>query len=401
MSLNANSSTASLTLHTTDAYRQSIPANAQLHITVNDFNQKTITTSQSKVADKQNTSFDAQPGVDYFAIAEIRRGKQVLDQRIIHVGKVGENTLNVVLDYKSQPRPTRDEFLDHTVQLQPEYRVPTTFYDGYYPWYNHDDAEAYTKWLKQAKLFKSPTISVKAGWSDVEVLPGVYRWENLDRQVMAVRDTGLKIIFAYTPYASSPCVPIWLQVQAQQDHRGDYKDRFSYRYSCKSPGYAKGRQRFWQAVAKRYGHLPWVVGYRIFTPAITSHVDPHAGRMGYSDGMQKAYAKWLTDRNLPVEPVAPLMVVDGVRLHEVPADFSKSWQNTVMFFSDCIIESDMALAKAIRKIDPTSLIQIDRKNEPYAIERMIPQMAALDIAMKNEAAPVFRDAMLQSRCIQG
>ncbi|HCD33288.1 MAG TPA: hypothetical protein DER01_12835 [Phycisphaerales bacterium] len=400
-SRNTEKSSDTFTLHTTDTYRQSLPSNAKLHVTVNDFNEQSITTSQPQLQDQIMVRFDAQPGADYFAIAEIRRGKQVLDQRILHIGKIGENPLNTAVNSQSQSRPTRDAFLDHTVQLQPEYRVPTTFYDGYYPWYNHDDADAYEKWLQQAKLFKSPTICVKAGWSDVEVLPGVYRWENLDRQVMAVRDTGLKIMFAYTPYASSPCVPIWLQVQAQQDHRGDYKDRFSYRYSSKSPGYAEGRQRFWQAVAKRYGHLPWVIGYRIYTPAITSHVDPHAGRMGYSDGMQQAYAKWLTARNLPVEPIAPLMVVDGVPLNKVPADFSKSWQNTVMFFSDCIIESDMSLAKAIRAVDPTSLIQIDRKNEPYAIERMIPQMAELDIALKNEAAPVFRDAMLQSMCIQG
>lgn len=399
--LDAATNTATLTLRTTETYRKTLPANAQLVITVNDFNEKTITTSQSKLADTQSISFDAQSGTDYFAIAEIRRGKQVLDQRILHVGKIGDKPLNHALDFKSQPRPTRDQFLDHTVHLQPEYRVPTTFYDGYYPWYNHDDAPAYEKWLVQAKLFKSPTICVKAGWADVEVLPGVYRWENLDRQVMAARDTGLKIMFAYTPYASSPCVPIWLQVNAQQDQRGDYKDRFSYRYSFMSREYAPRRQQFWQAVARRYGHLPWVVGYRIFTPALTSHVDPHAGRMGYSSDMQQAYTQWLTKHKLPVEPIAPLMVVDGVPLSAMPADFSKSWQNTLLFFSDCIIESDMALAQAIRAVDPTGLIQIDRKNEPYAIERMIPQMATLDIALKNEAAPVFRDAMLQSMCIQG
>jgi hypothetical protein len=401
MTLNASTQTATLTLHTTDAYRKSLPNNAVLYITVNDFNEQTITSSQSKATDKQTVTFATEVGTDYFAIAEVRRGKQVLDQRIIHVGQAGEKPLNLAVDYKSQPRPTRDQFLDHTVQLQPEYRVPTTFYDGYYPWYNHDDAQAYEKWLVQAKAFESPTICVKAGWSDVEVLPGVYRWFNMDRQVMAAGKAGLKIMFAYTPYASSPCVPTWLDVQAQQDQRGDYKDRFSYRYSSKSPDYAEKRQAFWQAVAKRYGHLPWVVGYRIFTPAITSGVDPHVRRMGYSDGMQQAYAQWLKDRKLPIEPVAPVMVVDGVPLNAMPADFSKSWQNTLTFFSDCIIESDIALAKAIRAIDPTCLIQIDRKNEPYAIERIIPQLAAMDIALKNEASPVFRDAMLQSMCIQG
>lgn len=401
-SLNEVKSSDMFTLYTSEAYRKSMPANAQVTITVNDFNEKTITTNQSKLADRLQVDFIAQPGCDYFVIAEVTVGKRVLDRRILHVGKVGEKELNIELGFKAQPRPTtRDQFLDHSVQLQPEYRVPTTFYDGFYPWYNHDDAVAFEKWVDQAKLFKSPTVCIKAGWSDVEVLPGVYRWDNLDRQVMAVSRSGMKIMFAYTPYASSPCVPIWLDVQAQQDQRGDYKDRFSYRYSCMSPGYAQKRQAFWQAVAKRYGHLPWVWGYRIFTPALTSHVDPHAGRMGYSSGMQQAYSKWLSDRKLPSEPIAPLMVVDGVPLMQMPPDFSASWRNTLMFFSDCIIESDMALAKAIRAVDPTSLIQIDRKNEPYAIERMIPQMAEMDIALKNEAAPVFRDAMLQSMCIQG
>lgn len=399
--LDANTQAVMLTCHLSEKYQQILPANSTLHLSVTDFNETQIAFDEHSIALSHRIKFSPEAGVDYFAIAQVKRGKQLLDQRIIHVGKAGEKPLEVITQSKPQSRPSRDEFLDHTVQLQPEYRVPTTFYDGYYPWYNHDDMEAYKRWLTQAKLFNSPTICVKAGWSDVEVLPGVYRWFNMDRQVLAAGKAGHKIIFAYTPYASSPCVPIWFKVQAQQDHRGDYKDRFTYRYSSKSPGYAESRQLFWQAVAKRYGHLPWVLGYRIYTPAITSNVDPHVRRMGYSDGMQQAYAKWLSAKGLAVEPIAPVMVVDGVLLNKMPPDFSKSWQNTIAFFSDCIIESDMGLAKAIREVDPTGMIQIDRKNEPYAIERMIPQMAAMDIALKNEAAPVFRDAMLQSMCIQG
>ncbi|MFG0249996.1 MAG: alpha-amylase family protein, partial [Phycisphaeraceae bacterium JB051] len=389
-----------LSLHLSQAYRQSIPDSARIRITINDYNKQELFTKVYKQQDKIDVTFQTQPGKDYFAIAQTRRGPQILDQRIIHIGHLGQSAMPDMGKFEKQSRPTRDEFLKNTVQLQPEYRVPTTFYDGYYPWYNHDDIDAYKKWLIQAKTFESPTICVKAGWSDVEVLPGVYRWENLDKQVMAVKDSGMKIMFAYTPYASSPCVPIWLQVQAQQDHRGDYKDRFSYRYSCMSPNYGPNRETFWHAVAKRYAHLPWVIGYRIYTPAITSGVDPHVRRMGYAPGMQQAYAKWLKARNLPVEPIAPVMNVDGVHINNMPADFSQSWQNTALFFSDCIIQSDISLAKAIREIDPTGLIQLDRKNEPWAIERIIPELAKMDIALKNEAAPVFRDAMLQSMCVQ-
>jgi hypothetical protein len=396
-----DTASTTLTLHTTESYRKSVPDSARIRITINDFNKQELFTKVYKPEDEIKVTIDTQPGTDYFAIAQTRRGPQILDQRIIHIGRTGEIPLQIEGKIEKQVRPTRDEFLKHTVQLQPEYRVPTTFYNGDYPWYNLDDIDAYKKWLIQAKQFESPTICVKAGWSDVEVLPGVYRWENLDKQVLAVKDTGMKIMFAYTPYASSPCVPIWLQVQAQQDQRGDYKDRFSYRYSSKSPNYAVNREKFWQAVAKRYGHLPWVIGYRVYTPAITSNVDPHVRRMGYAPGMQQAYATWLKERNLPIEPIAPVMAVDAVPLSNIPPDFSQSWQNTALFFSDCIIESDLSLIRAIRKVDPTSLIQLDRKNEPWAIERIIPELAKLDVALKNEAAPVFRDAMLQSMCAQG
>lgn len=401
MTLPADTQTATLTCHISKAMQKMLRGNMQLQLEILDFNNRCIAQKSDKAAAQNNITFTPKPGSDYYVTATLVRGKQVLDRRQIHVGMMGEQPLGGKVSDTPQKRPTRDEFLNHKVHLQPEYRVATSFYNGSYPWFNEADPQDFDAWLKQAARCKPTSIALKAGWADVEVLPGVYRWDVLDSQVLAAGKAGMKIIFGYTPYASSPTVPMWLAAEPHQDQRGDYLDRFTYRFACTNPVYYKGRQHFWQAVAKRYGNLSWVLGYRIFTPPIISKVDPDPRRAGYSPTMQTAYAKWLKDRNLPVEKVAPFMSVNGVTYRDMPPDFSASWRHTIAFWSDCIINSDLSLAKAIRKVDPTSLIQVDRKNEPYAIERMIPQMQAMDLALKNEGAPVFRDAMLQSMCIQG
>ncbi len=134
-------------------------------------------------------------------------------------------------------------------------------------------------------------------WGSIEVAPGVYDWEDYDRQMELAEKNGIKTIIA----EFDTSIPEWLAFDHPDllcQHPDGRKSETTMGMSCATGGFYAGvcldnplgRQAcgsFITALAKRYKGHPALLGYDIWNECDYSH------NLCYCEHTRRAYRAWL------------------------------------------------------------------------------------------------------------
>lgn len=137
-------------------------------------------------------------------------------------------------------------------------------------------------------------------WGNIEVAPGVYDWDDYDRQIELAEKYGIKTIIAEL----SSSVPEWLIAQRpdllMEDSRGSHPESY-ISASCMTGGFCNGlcldqpeakelTAGFLTALARRYKGSPALLGYDVWNECSMPH------NMCYCDATADAFRKWLKEK---------------------------------------------------------------------------------------------------------
>ena len=389
--------TAALALQVAPSLWRAWPQQTVCRVSIIDWRRNTVATETFQRNEDVRLHCPVSAGNDYFATAEFRAGETIHDRARLHFGVANGAAEETELTV-GEAVPSRDEWLVDQARLHPEYRVSTVA-DTSYPWVNNLDLEDFEQWSRQAARIGADTVAYKAGWGDTELLPGVFRWDILDEQTAVSRKHGQHVILGYTPYSGGAFqVPIWLDYVPMRDQYGHFSPKFMPPSHWDSD-VCEARNRFWSQLTKHFLNDTAVAGYRIHVRPLQGTLRPEPYRTDYSEPAQEAFQVWRRNQGREPIPLPPVFHVPGKLPRHLGPDLSRAWRDFVRFNTYTIRSRITELFDTVRTTDPVRQIHVDRKNQPYAIETVIPALRDGG-ALKNEAAPVFRDIMLRSMCVQ-
>ena len=337
-------------------------------------------------------------GTDYFAEADYISGGKTLDQAICHFGSASP-PVGPPVGTIPESIPSTEEFLQGKASIQAEYFEPNHV-SMVYPYTQTFDFADFSKWAEQAKNLGSQTVvSVKPGWANIEPLPGVFRWGIFDQELAIVREQGLKMFFGYAPYGTGDWVPRWLDVMPFRNQFGDFEAKNGLVHPLASP-VQTGWHDYLRRLITRYYTDEDVYGYIVFNTPFYGTLTPESFVTDYSQTAQDEFNTWLIQQSRAPAPLTPLLVVPGATTASQGSDLSPGWRDFVDFCSYTTYENTRAVLELVRGLDPKRQIFVDRKSNPYAVERIIPLLKQYDAVFKNEGSPGFRDAMLRSMADQ-
>jgi hypothetical protein len=331
-------------------------------------------------------------GRDYYARAEIRVGDRLLDTVLLHFG-VANSSLP---DGRKPPEglPTMDEFLSGKAHLHPELRI-SNMRSPTYPFVSTYDPQSFAEFATQAGELKAQSASLKAGWRDIEPLPGVYRWDILEEQLRMLNENGMKAIWGYTPYGGSPAIPPHIPLMIPRDNFGDFASAREMMFGA-SPNFRPqqdGFVRFWKALADRFVDHPGVLGYRVYTRPFRAGPNPENFTLHYSEADDEAFREWNGGKD---ERITPMLTIPGMRLPDLPPDLSTGWQRFMDFATHMQASANEETIAGLRVIDPERIIMVDMKHSPFAAETWAPMFKENNVTYKNEGAPHFREGFMRS-----
>ncbi|MFA5689242.1 MAG: beta-galactosidase [Kiritimatiellales bacterium] len=337
-------------------------------------------------------------GSDYFAEAEYRVDGKVMDQSICHFGAAG------ILETAPQGDvpdsiPGRDDFLSGHAYVMTEYQQ-ATHVSAVYPYtqtFNFDD---FSEWAgRMSELGDQGIFAVKAGWANIEPLPGVFRWGIFDKEMEILAAQNAKIFFSYTPTSGGLWVPRWMNDSPFRNQFGDFKIKTGLVHPL-SPAVKNGWHNYLRQLLCRYRAMPEFYGLTLYNTPFSAAVLPEPFVTDYSHTAQEEFNKWLIAQGRAPAKLTPLLVVPGMKTEDQGPDLSAGWRDFIEFCSYTTYENTREVLELIRSIDSRRIILFDRKSNSYAVEKTIPLLKQYNAIMKNEGSPGFREGMLRSMAIQ-
>jgi len=268
-----------------------------------------------------------------------------------------------------------------------------------YPWLSNVDLDDMRLWAEQVKEYGWNTLAVRTIWPDLELLPGVTRWDLIDEIMAIARDNGQKVMLGASVWGDRG-EAVWMNWKPARDQYGDFPERLNLA-SIHDTASHTGKTDFWKNLARHYRNDQDMLGYHIVGSDYRVSVSPEARRLDYAEPMQAAFADWLETRNRTTHRLARLLSFPLVRIDNLGPDLSASWRETVEFFVDSNAATIETYLQAIRDLDSRRPILVDRKPVPWVIERAVPILATdANAALKNEGSPRFGDVALRSMSVQ-
>lgn len=396
----ADTAVAQLRLHLDPAMVRKQQERALCRLMITDATRTIHQETTTPLADELVFSFLGAPGRDYYATAQIVRGARVLEEQALHFG-FASPPLDPEVPLPPLPSglPSLAQFVTGRAHLHPQYRM----YAGRtvtpeYPHYVNIDYKEVARWAELAGEMGAESVSFKAGWLDLEPLPGVWRWEVLDECVRIIAEKGRKIVFSKNPMGRQR-VPRWLDSLPMRDQYGDFRIDGGEIFPL-DPEASDGWTALWCAVARRYRQNPNVIGWRIASEMFFGTPNPESTVTDYSPQAQAAYDEWRRAQRLEPRRLPELLALPGVSVAALGPDVSQDWIDFTRFRSESLHTSLRKYMNAMRAIDPQRMMIVERRAQPSAIEGLIPDLRRYGAALKSEGAPSFDEASLHSMCIQ-
>jgi len=291
------------------------------------------------------------------------------------------------------------------VQLSSEYNRPhlsRTF--AQYPstpWTPPHQLTYYDIWLtNQVGARGFPEVSVMLPWADIEVLPGVYRWEEPDRRIQVTASAGLDIV-AWLGVLGDwpPWAPDWWPGELRVSQAGRPDEVGSSTINSRNPEpsmyTAEGTHLllpWFEAGVRHVRSNPAVASYKLMLPAANWMALPKRGydnsSYDYSSGVEEAFRGWLTDHGKEPRPLPGHLSFFDAPLQTLGPDLSEEWQNYCRFLVDHTKTVFYQVLRRLRQLDPVRPVAVYRSQNP-AFESLLPLMKKYNACFFDESGPNF------------
>ncbi len=338
-------------------------------------------------------------GTDYMAVAEMRRGARVVDRAELHFG-VASRPLP---DGRRVPDgiPTRDELLlsrkavavaEHFGSLM----SPAHQRDAWTP----QGLGEFDTWLREAAGYGFKYVSFYTGWGEVEPLPGVYRWDEIERRVRVAEKLGMQFFLTPALWGDGLDYPRWLEAQPMLDQFGRISgDDGICTLSFWDTARRAGHRRWLQAISARFLDDANVIGYRTKSLIYRDDNQPEFVRADYSAAARTAFAAWLAEQGLPAQEPARLFLLPGCGIARFGPDLSAGWRRFMDFRIHAYCEAVREVLGSIRAVDGQRQVHIYRGPRPTACEAAIPLLAD-GAEFHDEGGPFYFQRAVESMCLQ-
>ena len=336
-----------------------------------------------------------QPGFDYFAVAELRSGADVLDREPLHFGVGnGPETPGEIPD----SIPDFKEWFEGDARINPEYGYGNnTAFNYPFTTFGDFGVEDFRTWLEPVLRMGTDTISFTVHWDQVELLPGVFRWDIYDRMLKVLEEHGMRAFLFYSHGAPPMRVPVWVDdLTLMRDQFGDIRSTSSASIWDREP--QKGLDRFLKKRAEHYRGHPAVAGYIVrgggLSPRRGGLLEGHPD---YSTPAREAFRAYLEGRGEKPFAMPEPLTMPGCHIWDLPPDLSAEWRAFTEFQVHSLCSKVEHQIAAVREVDNRRGILVDRKASSWATESLFPVLAADgSAALKNEGSPSFYDVALRT-----
>ena len=341
-------------------------------------------------------------GADYRATAELRVGETVVDRTTLHFGVAStpRDMANVKIP---AGLPTRDEL------LMSRKAVPIAEHWGSllstrnaWELLTEEQARECDAWLDQVERLGFDIISFNFGWGEVEPLPGVYRWAEIERRLAVAKRKGLKVLLTPTEWGHPIEWPRWVAFEPMLTQHGHIDMRQKNGKVQPAPWDPVRRQEthHWlKAVAARFLTNPSVIGYRTKPFIFSAANRPEFIRTDYSPTSQDMFGAWLTRRGETRAPIPKLFVYNPWSPARTGPDLSEAWSDFMAFRTHTYVESVRDIISAVRAVDPKRQLHIYRSSTPNACEAAIPLLRD-GAEFHDEGGPFYFQRAMESMCLQ-
>lgn len=339
------------------------------------------------------------PGTDYRAVAELRRGKVVFDRFALHFGVASPPVA------KAAPPvglPTRDELLSSGKPLPIAEHWGTLMGEDDREPVTGDRLREFDRWLDEAASFGFRVISFMMAWGEIEPLPGVFRWGEVERRLRLAEGKGMKVLLTPTDWGN-PCeYPAWKDFDLMMNQFG-YIDQIDKEKELKVAAHDPVRREefahWYRSVAERFVADPAVIGYRTKRIIFNERNKPEFSRGDYSHPAREAFAEWQGREGRSPSPMAPLYTIMGHAPARSGPDLSPGWRDFLDFRTETYLDETRQLFAGIRAADPVRQIHVYRSPVVNALEPAIPLLRDGG-SFHDEGGPFYFQRAIESLCLQ-
>jgi len=391
--------TAEVTLH---VRRGAWPAGTLCSVRVSDWLGRTVTEQSFESRDLLRISCDGlREGTDYRAVAEWRRGKTVFDRAELHFGVASRPEDAPKLIPKGLP--TRDELL-MSRRATPIAEHWRSLMATRYEWepITVERTREIDAWLDQVDSLGFRLISFNFGWGEVEPLPGVFRWREIERRVALAGQKGMHVFLTPTEWGHPLEFPRWVPLQPVLNQHGQVAVPWRScraRRSVLDPVRRREHEHWLRAVVQRFLGNPTVVGYRTKPFIYLATNKPETTRADYAAPMQQGFSQWLRNKALAPVPIPKLFVLYQWSPARTGPDLSVGWREFTRFRTHCYVESVRRIMDTVRAVDPVRQVHIYRSSTPSACEPAIPLLKDGG-EFHDEGGPFYFQRAMESMCLQ-
>jgi len=307
-------------------------------------------------------------GTDYYATVECLQGGQVIERVALHFGVASPAPQQLPIP----PVPTRDQLLrsKQPVVLAELYGANLdTYFDD--ELLTRDTLKQFDAWAEQIAWTGAGQASFMFGWGQVEPLPGVYRWDEIERRVRLLDAAGLDVFLTPTLWADTLEEPRWFDVQPVLDQHGQVMGKSAagdWDQTIYGDGYRAAHEGWLTAVAARFRGDPAVLGYRIKPANGSSANQPEFLRTDSSPANQMEFKLWLAAGLHELVDIPKLFVLTPYSPARTGPDLSRIWQQYLQFRVETYRRSVDGLLKAFAAADPVRQVHVYRSSQPTAWE---------------------------------
>ena len=387
------------------AFPPGIVAESQLVITVISWKGEVIHEATYPLEEKQNIKVEnLAEGTDYYATAQIINAQTpsiVYDQAYLHFGV--KNDPNGGSDKPVSGLPTIKEHFDHKAHLTAEHLYISTSIE--YPQMLNEDAyERFDDFCKVSKEHHMDAVSLRTLWGELEPLPGVYRWDLVQKQLDIAKEHDLEAYFGFHSYILATLhYPLWLDCDPMIDQWGNMYEKG---YMNNSIWDDESQEKFFdfnEHLVREFNNSEQLVGYKLGLLSLSGQPFVSAGdyiRLDYSPSAQEAFKAWLEETGRAQTELSPMFTLPGIPVNELGPDLSDEWQNYNYFAIETLQHHAEGLINSYRKYDPERMIHYYRRSRSYCPEVLLPLLTD-NGAFQDESGPMFRQLLMKSMADQG
>ena len=397
--LPAGSTQAALTISRSPSAFAVSPS-AQLQLEVTDWKQNVVLDQTVTFESGMTLAVPVGPR-DYHAVATLWDGGTTRDRTRLHFAVKSADSSGFSSPAQSIP----------SVRIDAEY---------YRPWYStrpHEGMDVtdetlayYDSWISDEVAARSFThVNNAFPWSEIEVLPGAFRWEEGDRRNQVAAAAGADLSVLCTPLGPTiPTVPDWWNVDLQLNQHGRPLGVGIADISARTPpcdywfSYRDGMLNWVSEAVQHFRNNPAVSEYRFLLEPFGDA--PAAAKehryCDYSDAFRQAFADWLSSQGkTPMDLPQPL-AVPGYTMDTFGPDLSDAWVSMMDFKTHTLVQRITDIAQTVRALDTERPLSFYRGPRNAAVEAAIPVLQQVGGCFHDEGAPNFFANALASLCVQ-